>query len=113
MNPQLEKLLQQCTVKLSIPEKTGWGTGFFVAPGKILTCHHVVKDSKNDIVRVCWQNQEDFAEAVIERSLPEFDLALLSFSSPIVDLACVYLDESFQADDSLYIYGYPDDFFQG
>ena len=98
---------------LSIPGKMGWGTGFFVAPGLILTCHHVVQDAGNGTVQVCWQNQEDFAEAVIERSLPEFDLAILRFSTTVADLPCVYLDESFQADDSLYTYGYPDNFPQG
>ena len=113
MGQQLERLLESCTVKLSIPSKTGWGTGFFVAPGLILTCHHVVKDLKNGTVHVCWQNQEDFTEAIVERSLPELDLALLRFSPSVVDLPCVYLDESFQADDSLYTYGYPDDFPQG
>ena len=113
MGQQLERLLQLCTVKLSIPGKMGWGTGFFVAPRLILTCHHVVKDASNGKVQVCWRNQEDFAEAVIERSLPEFDLAILRFSPPVADLPCVYLDESFQANDSLYTYGYSDDFPQG
>ncbi|MGK7926822.1 MAG: HEAT repeat domain-containing protein [Spirulina sp.] len=113
MGQKLEQLLQRCTVKLSIPSKTGWGTGFFVAKTLILTCHHVVKDAKNGKVRVCWQDREDFAEAVLERSLPQFDLALLRFNPPIADLPCVCLDESFQADDSLYTYGYPDDFPQG
>ena len=50
---------------------------------------------------------------MIERSLPNFDLALLRFSPLVADLAYVYLDKSFQADDSLYIYGYPDDFSHG
>ena len=113
MGQQLEQLLQRCTVKLSIPGKIGWGTGFFVAPGLILTCHHVVKDAPNSLIKVCWQNQEDFAEAIIERSLSEFDLALLRFSPPVADLPCVYLDESVESRDSLYTYGYPDDFSRG
>ena len=113
MDQQLERLLRRCTVKLNIPGKMGWGTGFFVAPGLIITCYHVVKNAENSSVHVCWQNQEDFAEAIVERSLSEFDLALLRFSSPVADLPCVYLDESFQADDHLYTYGYPDDFPQG
>lgn len=113
MGQQLEQLLQRCTVKLSIPDKKGWGTGFFVAPGLILTCHHVVKDASHGSIDICWQNQENFAEATIERSLPEFDLALLRFSPPVANLPCVYLDESFQAHDSLYTYGYDEDFFQG
>ena len=117
MSQQLEQLLQGCTVKLTIPGKKSWGTGtgFFVAPELILTCHHVVRDSENGRVSVCWQNRENF-EAVIERSFDKFDLALLKFSLPIDNLPCVYLDESgesFQADDSLYIYGYPEDFSGG
>lgn len=32
---QLEDLLQQCTVKLTLPDLRGWGTGFFVALGWI------------------------------------------------------------------------------
>ena len=113
MGQELEQLLQRCTFKLSIPDKRSWGTGFFVAPGLILTCHHVVKDASNGSINACWQNQEDFAEAVIEKSLPEFDLALLRFSSPVADLPCVYLDESVESRDSLYTYGYPDDFSRG
>jgi hypothetical protein len=42
MSP-IEDLLQQCTVKLTLPDQMGWGTGFFVAPGWILTCAHVVR----------------------------------------------------------------------
>lgn len=37
----LEELLQQCTVKITVPG--GWGTGFFVASGLVLTCAHVVR----------------------------------------------------------------------
>lgn len=43
MSQLLEELLQRCTVKLRVPGQMGWGTGFFVAPGWILTCAHVVK----------------------------------------------------------------------
>ena len=57
---QLDELLKLCTVKLSVPGKVGWGTGFFVAPGKILTCAHVVKDAGGQPVKVCWQGQEEF-----------------------------------------------------
>jgi hypothetical protein len=92
----------------------GHGTGFFVAPGLILTCAHVVKAAGFEPVKVCWQNQDDFADAVTERLLPDpFDLALLRFSPTVSDLPCVYLDEDIQPDDNLYTYGYPDDFPRG
>jgi hypothetical protein len=43
MTQRLEELLQCCTIKITILSQIGWGTGFFVAPGLILTCAHVVK----------------------------------------------------------------------
>jgi CHASE2 domain-containing sensor protein len=112
---QLDELLKLCTVKLSVPGKVGWGTGFFVGPGKILTCAHVVKDAGGQPVKVCWQGQEEFSKATVQGLFADpFDLALLELQSP-ADHPCVYLDESVrsssavQPDDDLYIYGYPDD----
>ena len=113
MGQQLEALLQHCTVKLTISGQRGWGTGFFVAPGKILTCFHVVKNAENGQVNVHWQQQENFTLAVIEEYYEALDLALLTFEVATTDLPCVYLDEAFQADDHFYIYGYPDNFPQG
>jgi S1-C subfamily serine protease len=48
---QLEALLQQCTVKLTLPGRMGWGTGFFVAPEWILTCTHVVQEATGQPIR--------------------------------------------------------------
>ncbi len=114
MDQRLDELLQRCTVKLSVPGRMGHGTGFFVAPGLILTCAHVVKAAGFEPVNVCWQNQDKFADAVTECLLPDpFDLALLRFSPTVPDLSCVYLDALVQPDDNLHSYGYPDDFPKG
>ena len=110
---QLEDLLQQCTVKLTLPNRMGWGTGFFVAPEWILTCAHVVQEVGQP-VQVWWQKRE--LEAVVERSLPDpYDLALLKVTQPIdVNPPCVYLDAAIQSRDPLYLFGYPDqDFANG
>lgn len=110
---QLENLLQQCTVKLSIPGQVGWGTGFFVAPGLILTCSHVVKALvAPHRVQVRWQQQVNFAEAELIQRLPELDLALLQFTPGDANLPCVYLDEELQAGQDLYFFGYPDEDFE-
>jgi S1-C subfamily serine protease len=70
--------LHTCTVKLSIDGI--YGTGFFVATGLILTCHHVVKSAGDRPIKVRWQNQEDFAVARVLQSFPDpVDLALLQF----------------------------------
>jgi signal peptidase I len=88
----------------------GWGTGFFVAPGLILTCAHVVQEAKGESVQVRWQKQENWAQAVVEKSLPEpYDLALLRVTLPIdANPPCVYLDGAIQSRDPLYLFGYPD-----
>jgi energy-coupling factor transporter ATP-binding protein EcfA2 len=110
---QVENLLQQCTVKLSIPGQVGWGTGFFVAPGLILTCAHVVQDLvEPNRVRVRWQQQVEFAEAELAQRVPELDLALLKFVPGDADLPCVCLDEGLQVGQDLYFFGYPDTDFE-
>ncbi len=107
---QLEALLQQCTVKLTLPGRMGWGTGFFVAPEWILTCTHVVQEATGQPIQVRWQNQENWTQAVVERSLPDpYDLALLRVTLPIdANPPCVYLDAAIQSRDPLYLFGYPD-----
>jgi tetratricopeptide (TPR) repeat protein len=107
---QLEDLLQQCAVKLILPNRMGWGTGFFVASGWILTCAHVVQEAKGQPIQVRWQNQENWTQAVVEQALPEpYDLALLRVILPIdASPPCVYLDEAIQSRDPLYLFGYPD-----
>jgi hypothetical protein len=108
---QLEDLLQQCTVKLTLPG--GWGTGFFVAPEWILTCAHVVQGAKDEPVQVRWQTQENWAEAVVVRSLPNpYDLALLRVMLPSdANPPCVYLDKELRSGHELYFFGYPDEDF--
>jgi HEAT repeat protein len=103
----LEDLLQQCTVKITVPG--GWGTGFFVAPGLILTCAHVVREAQEQAIAIRWQQQENWAQAVVERSRSDDDLALLRVTMPMAaNPPCVYLDEVVQSRDPLYLFGYPD-----
>lgn len=104
-------LLERCTVKLKIKKnhESFVGSGFFVAPGLILTCAHVVKNVGEQLIKVNWQQENDFSEAKVEQSLPELDLALLRFDSPKEkNLPCVKLDEDIKIGDELYTFGYPD-----
>ncbi len=111
MHQGLDELLQRCTVKLTVTGKMGWGSGFFVAPGLILTCAHVVEGVKPDtMVQIRWQKQEMFAETTIANAkvMPP-DLALLKFTPPPnTNLPCVYLDETLESGNELYFFGYPD-----
>jgi hypothetical protein len=113
----LEKLLNACTVKLTVPNRSGWGTGFFVAPGYILTCAHVVQASADRVVSVQHQDSSNNLSASIERLLPNpYDLALLKIQFPPLGFSppCVYLGDQIHSRDPLYIFGYPDrDFNKG
>ena len=110
MSQSLERLLQRCAVKVTVPGQMGWGTGFFVAPGQILTCFHVIKNAQNGAVQVSWQNEENCAEAIIEEGHELLDIALLKLRDVVDSFPCVHLEDAFQAEDRFYIYGYPDDF---
>ncbi|MDX2244488.1 MAG: serine protease [Leptolyngbyaceae cyanobacterium bins.302] len=107
---QLEKLLQRCTVRLTTT--SGHGTGFFVAPGLILTCAHVVEAAIDLPISVWWAAPQQLYTAQVVQCLtdPNLDLALLTLSSPLPEHPCVLLDESMpQLDDHLYSFGYPQD----
>ena len=112
MGQPLENVLQHCTVKITVPDKRGHGTGFIVAPGLLLSCAHVVRGDNNQChkepVKI-WQKQNFISEAEVTKWLPDLDIALLKFSPPPdSEFPCVYLDEAVASGDELYIFGYPD-----
>ncbi len=107
MSQSLIDLLQRCTVKLSVAGT--YGTGFFVAPGFILTCAHVVAAADNTPITVRWQSQHNFAEAKIAKLLPDIDVSLLTYNPPADGhVPCVLLDTAVESGDPLYLFGYPD-----
>ena len=110
------ELIQNCTVKLVLPDKSDWGTGFFVAKATILTCAHVVAGYEDQLITVQWREHK-LLKAKVLQSLPEpIDLALLQcteLSLLMEHPPCVVMDKDFQPFHKLYIYGYPDDFPQG
>lgn len=115
MDQRLDQLLQRCTVKLKVPGKMDWGSGFFIAPGLILTCAHVVKGMNlGGKVQVSSQEQISFPDTTLVQLIPDYDLALLRFSpSPTVNLPCVYLAPDFEPFDKFYTFGYSDQFPDG
>lgn len=120
MEKPLVDSLHECVVKLTVPGG-GCGTGFFVGPGLILTCAHVVKDIENQgyyqgEIDVRWKHDGKFAKAKVRSWLPgDYDIALLEFSSKnISELPCAYLNTHLKIGDNLYSWGYPDiDFSNG
>ncbi len=109
---ELISLLERSTMRLSTPSTSG--TGFFVAPGLILTCAQIVGDrqSNQTTVTVEWENQTYHAK--ILRVLPSYpDLALLKLENAPSTHPCVLLHEAVQVRDEVYSYGYTKDYPHG
>jgi Trypsin-like peptidase domain/TIR domain len=113
---QLLALFRRCTARVSdrqSPDERG--TGFFVAPGLLLTCAHVVKESwdRADSVAIEWEGRSYTAslERYLDAEFP--DLALLKIVQKIGAHPCVYLHESVDLNDKLYSYGYTDNYRNG
>ncbi|UIE38422.1 HEAT repeat domain-containing protein [Leptodesmis sichuanensis] len=104
----LEDLLRQCTVKITV--LGGWGTGFFVAPGLILTCAHVVRKAADLQVTVVYPTRESPLLATVKAQADDrktLDLALVELTEPLLAHPCVLLDEEAVAiGQALYSYGY-------
>jgi hypothetical protein len=89
------------------------GTGFFVAPGRILTCAHVVEDmhDKAAPIDIEWDGKPYPATILDYRAKPYPDLALLQVKPG--DHPCVYLNGAIEVGDTLYSYGYTDEYPDG
>lgn len=106
MDSALYELFHQCTVRLVDTSSHEQGTGFFVAPGFILTCAHVVKKvvTHPQALEVSWKAQIYSAQKI--EPFDTVDLALVQVTS-FPDHPCVFLNEDMAPSDSLYSYGYP------
>ena len=85
------------------------GSGFFIAPGRVLTCAHVVEEAGNDLF-VWWFDK--YAPAKVHQSTPrpaigearQGDAAVLYVESE--DHACVPLAPGpAQVEDRVWVYG--------
>lgn len=110
----LPHLLSRCTVRLVVNGGVEFGTGFFVAPGYLLTCAHVVDDAHQNHGRIdaSWNGQKYAAtiEQITDKTHP--DLALLKIAG-LSHHPCVYLSSAASLGDDLYTYGYTENYPQG
>src|SRR5438105_4692765 len=106
MPQSLYDLLHNCIVRVATPEAQG--TGFFVAPGLILTCYHVVEPARqnNSPIEVSWNGQTILAQIKDFREVDKSDLALLTVN--LSNHSCVLLCGGAEPYNHLYSYGYPD-----
>lgn len=105
----LYELLEACTVRVDAGYDQG--TGFFVAPGLVLTCAHVIGDlppSDIHVVALHLDGADRIVRTVLARESTAYpDLALLEID--LVDHPCVYLDADVEPYDALWIYSYTPD----
>ena len=117
MADQLEDLLRACVVQVRGAEL---GAGFFIAPGKVLTCAHVVGDSAE--LRIRWERDgQPATEASVSgrvvlparhgRPIPVLDeypdIAVLDVDG-LEGHPCVRIDAAWPSlEDSFQVYGYP------
>lgn len=105
----LAYLLVRSTAKVEVNGGMESGAGFFVAPGYLLTCAHVVAGANQGqgTIKIVWNRQKYSAsiEQITDKAHP--DLALLKIEG-ISNHPCVYLATDVQLQDDLYTYGYPE-----
>ncbi len=105
-NKSFQKLLQESTLRLTA--LNNYGTGFFVAPGFVLTCKHVIgelSNIENCIIKANWNGKEVAVKVV--SFLENDDVALLSID--LVNHPCIVLDkQEVEIGQILYTYGYPE-----
>ncbi|NJO50011.1 MAG: hypothetical protein HC840_11860 [Leptolyngbyaceae cyanobacterium RM2_2_4] len=100
------ELFRDCTVRIKTVKNQG--TGFFVAPGQILTCNHVVIGAEEDKIQLFWKEERLEIASIARTESGNPDLALLKVT--LIEHPCVYLDREVQPNDALYSYGYPPQF---
>ncbi|MGK7880924.1 MAG: trypsin-like peptidase domain-containing protein [Crocosphaera sp.] len=108
---QAINLLKNCTVRLSHEGgKNHDGTGFFVAPGLIITCAHVAQKFQSYQAYATW-NEIKYSVEIIKCSddLNKYDLALLELTNKEIKHSYLPLEESVNIGDELYTFGYPGD----
>jgi Trypsin-like peptidase domain/AAA domain len=115
MDDWIAENLKECTVRLQGVDGE-LGTGFFVAPGLVLTCFHVVKTThaQKQIILAEWQNQQFNASVEALPSNPEIvDLALLKLENAPHTHLWVTFDVNPAVGDELYTFGYTRDYLNG
>ncbi|MGI8984504.1 MAG: S1 family peptidase [Acidimicrobiales bacterium] len=102
-NP-LVTLFRRCVVRVDDGAGEFLGTGFFVAPGVVLTCAHVVEGAAG--VGVVWEGASSPATVADVAADPAVDLALLRFEVVPEGHPCARLGPVPLLGEALYIAGH-------
>ncbi|MEU6206084.1 serine protease, partial [Micromonospora musae] len=121
-----EECLQAATVAIEVPSATGAvarrGTGFFIAPGIVATCAHVLTDNEQPLPelmrgRVVAAKTQMLLRASADsffRTAAGLDLALLKVEeiTAVVEPPPVLPSPVVDVGDVLWTYGHPDNMFR-
>ena len=115
----LSELLHACTVKVISADGKHLGTGFFAAPGMVITCAHVIEHNGNRPIALRWKKSVVSAKkattlqyTVIDQEQVEWpDLALLE--TDFKDHPCVLLLPDAEIGHDLYTFGYTKEYPNG
>ncbi|HEY5358192.1 MAG TPA: serine protease, partial [Streptosporangiaceae bacterium] len=88
-NP-LVSLFRQCVARISDGEGRFRGTGFFAAPGQLVTCAHVAHGAQE--LRVQWQDRNARAAGVV--AVPPLDSVTNPAAYPLPDLAVMSVEDA-------------------
>ncbi len=92
MSQRIDELLRFSTVKIDT-DAGSRGTGFFIGPGIILTCAHVLKEPLGAKIQLLSSDLKHTIEAeIVDIFLEDIDLAILVSDSPGCSDCCVYID---------------------
>ena len=106
MVKRLDEILQECTARIEIPNSRGHGTGFFISPKTLITCGHVVENTKKVIIYPF--NSEKCINAEVKyRFREDIDLAVIEVKSYIeATYSCVYIGHEIEPRDHCFTFGY-------
>ncbi len=103
----IEQLVEICTVRIKT-SSNGHGTGFFIVPGHIITCAHVLGHSANEEIVFCSKGSSKYLPAKLIYSFaPEADLAILQ-AKRVKHLCGVYIGHEVAPRDTCFTFGYTD-----
>lgn len=103
----IQDFLIDCTTRVETSGQVG--TGFFIAPGFVLTCAHLIEDAENgdyplSEVDIHWRGERHPARVFRYAASPSPNLAVLE--TDLNEHPCAYLFESLRPDDTLYVCGF-------
>ncbi len=104
------KFLEKCIVRLVDKNNKG-GTGFFIGPGLIITCAHVLTENDCSKINAYWEKKE--CAVVSEPLYYNSDIDVAIIKTELLDTPFVLLDEKVELGSPLYSFGYPDTNLEG